>query len=167
MMKKLPPLHEITAQDVMTAEPTTVDPEMSIRAFVETLEGLGVSGVPVVDKQGAVVGVVSKSDLLHACMDRANDYEPTYLYELMRGEENDEIGSAGSFHEPDIRVEDFMSDDPMTASPATPISTLAKMMHDTQMHRIIIVDAEQMPIGIVTSLDLVRVIAETPSPIRS
>ncbi len=153
-------LTSLTAQDIMTPEPVCAEPHMSIRALVELLSGVGVSGAPVVNRQGAVIGVVSKSDLLHASLEHADDYEPAYLYELLRGEEDDEVGPASAFAEPDIRVEDFMSDDAVTAPPTASVAALAAMMTEGRIHRIIIVDAEQIPIGVVTSLDIVKTVAE-------
>lgn len=154
---------QLTARDMMTPEPVCAEPHMSIRALVELLDGAGVSGAPVVDAQGAVIGVVSKSDLLHACLERAEDYEPAYLYELIRGEEDEDVGPASSLPEPDIRVEDFMTDEPLTAPPSTPVVALAATMLEARVHRIIIVNGDRVPVGIVTSLDLVRVVADQAS----
>jgi CBS domain-containing protein len=53
----------------------------------------------------------------------------------------------------------FMTPDPVTAVPETPIHTLARMMIDTHIHRVIIVDAEQKPVGIVSSTDLLALLA--------
>lgn len=164
ILSSLRTITELTARDVMTPEPICAEPHMSIRTLVELLEGAGVSGAPVIDRQGGVIGVVSKSDLLHACLERAEDYEPAYLYELIRGEEDEDVGPASSFSEPDIRVEDFMTDDPITAPPSAPISALAAMMHESRIHRVIIASDDRVPLGIVTSLDLVRVIAERAAP---
>lgn len=153
-------LTSLTARDIMTPDPVCAEPHMPIRALVELLEGAGVSGAPVVDRQGAVIGVVSKSDLLHACLERADDYEPAYLYEMIRGDEDDEVGPASSFPDPEIRVEDFMTDEPLTAPPTAALHALATMMHEARVHRVIIADGDRVPVGVVTSLDIVRVVAE-------
>lgn len=155
------PISAQRASDLMTANPVCAAPHMSVRDLVVLLDGAGVSGAPVVDRQGAVIGVVSKSDLLHACLSRADDYEPAYLYELIRGDESEDVGPASGFPDPDIRVEDFMSEDPITAPPSTPVTALARTMLESRVHRVVIVDDERIPIGIVTSLDLVRLIAES------
>ncbi len=153
-------LTNLTAGDIMTPEPVCAEPQMSIRALVELLEGAGVSGAPVVDQQGAVIGVVSKSDLLHACLERAEDYEPAYLYELIRGDEEEDVGPASSFPEPELHVENFMTEDPLTVSPGAPLTELAALMLDSRVHRVIVVDAESLPLGVVTSLDIVHVVAD-------
>jgi predicted transcriptional regulator len=155
------PISERRARDLMSGDPICATPHMSVRDLVVLLDGAGVSGAPVVDRQGAIVGVVSKSDLLHACLSRSDDYEPAYLYELIRGDEQDDVGPASAFPDPEIHVEDFMSDEPITAPPSAPVSRVARMMIESKVHRVIIVDRERVPVGVVTSLDIVRLVAES------
>jgi CBS domain-containing protein len=57
-------------------------------------------------------------------------------------------------------VDDIMTPDAVTAGPATPIHELATKMVGSRVHRVIIVDREEIPVGIVTSLDLVRALAD-------
>ena len=54
----------MNAGDVMTANVVTVGPATPIAEVVNTLLRQGISAVPVVDEQGAVLGVVSEGDLL-------------------------------------------------------------------------------------------------------
>lgn len=60
---------------------------------------------------------------------------------------------------PTDQVRRFMTPNPVTTGPATPVSTLARMMIDAHIHRIIVVDDEQRPIGVVSSTDLLAAIA--------
>jgi len=53
------------AADVMTTEVVSVDPDMSVQALAALLSERGISGVPVVDADNRVVGIVSEGDLLH------------------------------------------------------------------------------------------------------
>ena len=61
---------------------------------------------------------------------------------------------------PNDEVRQFMTADPVTVAPATSIRTLARMMIDAHIHRVIVVDEERQPIGIVSSTDLLAVLAE-------
>src|SRR5215471_20418007 len=53
------------AMDVMTTNVITVVPDTSVQALATLLSERGISGVPVVDKDGRLVGIVSEGDLLH------------------------------------------------------------------------------------------------------
>jgi CBS domain-containing protein len=53
------------AMDVMTANVITVDPSTSVLAVAKLLSEHAISGVPVVDAAGRLVGIVSEGDLLH------------------------------------------------------------------------------------------------------
>jgi CBS domain-containing protein len=53
----------------------------------------------------------------------------------------------------------YMITNPVTAAPTTCIRTLARMMIDAHIHRLIVVDKEQRPIGIVSSTDLLAAMA--------
>jgi len=67
---------------------------------------------------------------------------------------------------PTDEVSRFMTFDPVTVSADTPISVLARMMIDAHPHRIIVVDDENSPIGMVTSTDILAALAylATESP---
>jgi CBS domain-containing protein len=122
--------------------------------LAEILEGNGISGVPVVDVQERVVGVVSRTDLLHRCMDgpRGSGAE-SFFAALAQGLEG------GSDIDPEElgTVEEFMSVDPVTARPDEPIAVVARRMAEERVHRVVVVDDEQHAIGMVTTLDLLKV----------
>lgn len=60
---------------------------------------------------------------------------------------------------PTDEVRKFMTADPVTARPATSARTLARMMIDAHIHRVIVVDEERRPIGVVSSTDLLAALA--------
>jgi CBS domain-containing protein len=60
---------------------------------------------------------------------------------------------------PTDEVRQFMTPDPVTARPATPIRVLVRMMIDAHIHRIIVVDEERRPIGVVSSTDVLAALA--------
>ncbi len=149
----------LTAGDIMTRDPVCATPNMSARVLAQQLNSAGVSGLPVVDHRGVLIGVVSKSDLVRGCIEQSEDYEPAYLFEIMGYEDEDELGPASSYPEQEICVEDIMSGDPIAVGPDAPVRKVASRLADAGVHRAIVVDDDRCPIGIVTSLDLVRVLA--------
>lgn len=60
---------------------------------------------------------------------------------------------------PHDEIRRFMTPDPVMAKPLTPVRTLARMMIDAHVHRVIVVDEARRPIGIVSSTDLLAVLA--------
>jgi CBS domain-containing protein len=66
---------------------------------------------------------------------------------------------------PTEEVRQFMTADPVTVTPDTPIRVLARMMIDAHIHRVIVVDEERRPLGVVSSTDLLAALAEfEPEP---
>jgi len=64
---------------------------------------------------------------------------------------------------PTDEVRQFMTPDPVTAQAATSIRDLARMMIDAHIHRVIVVDEGRRPIGVVSSTDLLAVLAYSDS----
>jgi CBS domain-containing protein len=60
---------------------------------------------------------------------------------------------------PTDEVRRFMTADPVTVTPGTPISELARKMIDAHIHRVVVVDRNQTPLGIVSSTDLLAALA--------
>ena len=151
-------IDKLTAGEVMKTEPTTAEPWMTARQFAHLLEEEEISGVPVVDQQGHLVGVASRADLIHQSIALNNDNDLDFIFESLK-EENDEDEVPAINHERELHVEDFMVEDPITASPDEPVRTVAKRMTEARVHRVVIVEGE-IPVGIITSLDLARLVAE-------
>lgn len=150
------PQTTLHAADIMTAEPVCIDAGMTIREVARIFEEHEISGAPVVDASGRLVGVVSRTDLVRRAMAGEDDRDPRVLAELFGyDDEEDE----GPLPDPVVAVDDFMSTDPVTATPAASLRDLAQKMVRSRVHRVIIVDGDQTPVGIVTSLDLVKGLA--------
>jgi CBS domain-containing protein len=54
------------AMDIMTTDVITVDPDMTVQDLAKLLAERGISGAPVVDASGRLVGIVSEGDLCTA-----------------------------------------------------------------------------------------------------
>jgi CBS domain-containing protein len=140
-----------TAKDVMVPEPVCVEPSTTVRQLARIFEEHEISGAPVVDKEGRVIGIVTKTDLIRRCSEGTLDVPPAYLFEVLsdQGAEDDEI-----IPEPLVCVEDFMTEDPVTVTPDTPAGEIAHLMFEGRFHRVVVIDNKRFPVGIVTSLDL-------------
>jgi CBS-domain-containing membrane protein len=143
---------KLDATSVMTHDPITVDVSTSAHELARILTDNDISGVPVIDVQDRVIGVVSKTDLLKWCV-TGGDSDHDLLTSLKRSQDHrrrtDNVGV----------VEDFMTSEPVVATADEPITSLARRMVEEKVHRIAIVDEDGCLTGIVTSLDLLRAFA--------
>lgn len=150
-----PACAELRAKDVMSAEPVCVGPATRIRELARVFEIHEISGAPVVDHQGRVVGVVSKTDIIRRCSEGMRELSPAYFFDAL-SDEIDEEEFGEELHEPLVCVEDIMTDDPVTVAPDAPLADIALAMHANRIHRVIVVDEERFPVGVITSLDLLE-----------
>jgi CBS domain-containing protein len=140
--------------EIMSSSPVTVEPGTTIRQLARILEENEISGVPVVDQDDRVVGVVSKSDLIRRLWEGSQEEAPGYLFELLSEEAGEDVEL---MPEPLVVVGDFMTEDVVTVSPSDAIPEVAHQMAEAGIHRVIVVDRDGCAVGVVTSLDILRV----------
>ena len=134
------PFDRLVVADVMTIDPVTVAVDDSIEAAEHLLATFRVSGLPVVDGGGRLVGVLSRTDLLL-------DSGPT-MKQLVRGR------ASG------LRVGELMTSPALTVSLSASLVEAARVMHQEQVHRLVVVGENEVPIGVLSATDFVRVIAD-------
>jgi len=137
--------------------------QMSIPAAAHLLGLAKVSGAPVVDEEGRCIGVLSASDFLHFAEKgkvhaHAHAAESTVRAWQIFDDVKDDSREI---------VEDYMNCDPVTVPPGMSIGKLARMMIDAHIHRVIVVDENDHPIGIVSSIDILAAIAQADSQYSS
>jgi CBS domain-containing protein len=149
----------LKAADIMKREVISVREDLSIADLVELLYDHRIGGVPVVDGAGALVGVVSATDVLLGDMvlGQAPAMETDYHTSPPMTPENWEVMRIEP--EDDRRVRDLMSTGVITAQPETPIEELARIMHTHRIHRLIVIDGGRLA-GIVTTMDILRAVME-------
>jgi len=151
------PATKLKVKDVMTREPVAVSPSMTLRELAQLLDTNEISGVPVVDTQDHVLGVVSKTDLIHRWLEGEDGDRAEPFGDAL----DDEWGDLAAMMPEDLGVvEDIMSADVVTATQDEPVSAVARRMAEGGIHRIIVVDERGYLHGIVTSLDLLKVFPE-------
>jgi CBS domain-containing protein/copper chaperone CopZ len=149
----------LTAKDVMVPEPICVEPSTTIRQLAREFEENQISGAPVVDQEGRVIGVVSKTDLIRRCSEGTGEVPPADLFEVLSEQGGEDEDDRGAGSEPLICVQEFMTEDPVTVALDTPVSCIGRIMFERRIHRVVVVDGERFPLGIITSLDLLGVVA--------
>lgn len=136
--------YELTAGDLMTIDPVVIALDAPIEDAERLILEHGVSGLPVVDHDGALLGVVSQTDFMHL----ANPDVRGLIHHKASG----------------IRVGEIMSRPPVTAGVSTPLVEAARRMVSERVHRVVVVDDEQRPLGVLSAMDFVTLFAEGGIP---
>ncbi|MHB9075142.1 MAG: CBS domain-containing protein [Desulfobaccales bacterium] len=150
----------LQARNIMTIDVLTVSPETSISELSKLLENRKIGGVPVVDKDGRLVGVITQSDLV----ERARDLEMPPAINILDLHIYLQIPSH-LFHKVEkmlgTTVGDCMTENPVTVAPDTPVSKVAALMAKQKVHTLPVVEGTKL-VGIIGKMDLVRSMAEEP-----
>jgi len=150
------PLLSLTAADLMSRTVIMIPQEMSLRSAAHLLSQNRVSGAPVVDARGRCAGVLSSTDFVRFMKNEEQARHP-HLQSWPAVYSAWQVVDSDAF--PVDKVSTFMTPDPVTTNSATSIGKLAQQMLDAHIHRIVVVDEEQRPIGIVSSTDILAALA--------
>jgi CBS domain-containing protein len=144
------------ARDVMVSPVITVTPNSSVGALAQTLLKNRISGVPVVDWQGQLVGIVSEGDLLHRSETGTEPRRSRRLRPIMGIA--DERLAAEYIKAHSRKVADIMVRDVLTADPETPLEEIAILMEQNSIKRVPILSKGQL-VGIVSRANLIQAVA--------
>lgn len=147
-----------TVADVMTPNPILARPEMPLNEAIKILAERRISGLPVVDENEQLIGVISETDLMWR---ETGVTPPAYIMLL----DSVIYLENPSRYERDLHkalgqtVGEVMSRDPITATPDKSLGDAARLMHERNIHRLPILDPAGKVIGILTRGDIVRAMA--------
>ncbi len=147
-----------TVAEIMTANPTTISPEASLEEAIQILAEKEISGLPVVNEQGELVGIISETDLTwQATGVEAPPYVmflDSVIYLQNPTKHNQEVHKALG-----QTVEEAMSDRPTTVKGNQLVREAAKIMHDKKVRRLPVVDDNSKLIGMITQGDVIKMMA--------
>ena len=148
------------AMDVMTKEVLTTKPDATVREVAALLAERGISGVPVVDAAGGVVGIVSEGDLLHrteiGTERRPKRRRSWWLDSIASDLASDYVKSHGR------KVEDVMTREVITVSETTELADVAVLLETKGIKRVPVVTDGRL-VGIISRANLIRALAATES----
>jgi CBS domain-containing protein len=159
-------MRPITAADVMNPNVLMVQEDMTVEELAQFLVESEISGAPVVDSTGRLVGVVSVTDLARsvaqgtdAVADRAN---PDFFVSEWGGTlRHDEVEELRFSQETGMRVRDIMTPAIYSVDAETPIPEVAETLINSHIHRLLVTSGERV-VGIVTSSDLLGLLVREP-----
>jgi CBS domain-containing protein len=148
-------------EEIMTKEVITAKENDTLLEVASVLKENKIAGVPVLNEQEEVVGVVSEADVLKL-LENFHWYTSIFTaHDLMHvfGEDlhdiQQDIEKASK-----MKVKDVMSKNPRTIPPDTLIDDAAQIMHSTGFNRLPVVDEKGKLVGIVARADIISSLYE-------
>jgi CBS domain-containing protein len=149
------------AKDVMTSPVVSIEPDASIWQAVRIMLQRHISGLPVSDQKGALVGIVTEGDFLRRAETGTERRRPRWLeYLIGPGRLADEYTRAHG-----RKVSEIMTADPLTISEDTPLDEIVRLMEKRQIKRLPVVRDQQVA-GIISRANLVHALASVARDIR-
>ncbi len=150
------------AKDIMSSPPVSIPEDSTLRDAIELLAKYRFSGVPVVNSEGKIAGIISDTDIIR--YSEKVEVVPTTnltgwispyadvsnLATMRKGIE--------SLHQ--TRVGEVMTKKVYTVNEGTEASDIARLMNRRNINRIPVVDSENKLVGIVTRADMVSCMAK-------
>jgi CBS domain-containing protein len=144
----------LTARDIMSRDIITVTEESTIKELAKILTNNQISGVPVIDDSGKLVGVVTESDLIFQTKKVHIPTVITILDSVFYLENPDKMGDemkkmAGS------KVKDILTSSPVTVTEETPLDEIATIMSEKNFHTLPVVNKDTL-VGVIGKKDIIR-----------
>src|SRR6516165_9793154 len=150
------------ARDVMVPTVITVGVDASIGEVADTLLSHHISGAPVVNKKGELVGVVSEGDLMRR-PETGTTRRPSWWLALLSSDR----ASATEYIESHSRkVADVMTRDVISATPDTSLGHIAALLERNRIKRVPILEAGRL-VGIVTRANILQALASATKKLLS
>jgi len=143
---------KLTARDLMTPDVVTVPPETPVVAMAKLMADRGISAVPVLGADGALLGLVTEADLIRRLADEDEEHRPGWLAAIFT--------NAGSLADRYARTHgatarDVMTEDVITVGPDETVAHIAALMEEKKIRRVLVVQGGRLK-GIVSRADLLR-----------
>ncbi|WP_344027322.1 CBS domain-containing protein [Streptomyces luteireticuli] len=146
-----------TVDELMTRNVVQVRPDTPFKEIVKELAENDVTAVPVVARDGRVIGVVSEADLMRKSADQPDPFGRVPVPNL---EEWERAKAEGA------RAEELMSAPPVCARPEWNVVETARLMTVQGVKRLPVVDEADRLLGIISRADILRVFLRDDSAIR-
>jgi CBS domain-containing protein len=148
----------LTARDIMTRDIITVTEESTIKELARILTSNHISGVPVINDSGKLVGVVTESDLIFQTKKVHIPTVITILDSVFYLENPDKMGDemkkmAGT------KVKDILTSSPITVTEETPLDEIATIMSEKNFHTLPVVNKDTL-VGVIGKKDIIRTLID-------
>jgi len=147
-----------TAADLMTPNPVSIRADATLREALALLIDHGFSAAPVIDEAGRPVGVLSRTDILVHDREKVEYLEPLPEYYDRRELAARLLGEPSEGFEVErvdrTRVRDMMTPAVFSVGLETPAARVVGDMLALRVHRLFVVDARGVLVGVISPLDV-------------
>lgn len=143
-------------ENMMTNLVHCVGPDTSMQELKRLFQKQGISAAPVADKMGALLGVISKTNLLNASLakDRQFDFYPDFFH-MPSYQAGHEHHPSDVFTELAGTVKEYMTKDSFTIGPDEDLSVAARTMFENRIHHLIVTKHDKV-VGVISSFDILK-----------
>lgn len=143
-------LHGITADMIMTKPVHSIYESDNIAKSALTMAKSGVSGLPVINENGEIVGVISEKDFLR---ELSKDGPLSFMAVIAQC-----LGNKGCVALPikKLAVKDIMASPAVTVDEKVTLSEVVNLLKEKEINRLPVKDEANRPVGIITRSDIIR-----------
>ena len=143
---------EMLVKDVMTRNVISISKFESIMTVANILTEKNISGLPVVDKEGKVIGIITQADILSMVgVGREHTFKDLLKYMLGERLPERRLGD---------HVGDIMTTPALTIKPDMNIAEAVRLMEERRIRRLTVADGDNRLIGILTRADILKAVIE-------
>ena len=143
------------ARDVMVSPVITVGDDATVQDVAKTMMARRISAVPVIDKAGKLVGVVTEADLMHR-IEAGTERPYSWWLHMLSG---DRAMAADYVKSHARKIADVMTREVKAAGPETPLVDIAELFETHHVKRVPIVNEAGDLVGIVSRANIVQAVA--------
>ncbi len=141
---------EMLVQDVMTKNVISISKYESVMQVANMLSEKNISGLPVVDKESKVIGIITQADILSMVgVSREHTFKDLLKYMLGEPLPQRKMGDL---------VGDIMTSPALTIKPNENIAEVVRIMDEKKIRRLTVVDDKNVLIGIITRADILKAV---------
>jgi CBS domain-containing protein len=148
------------AAELMTPNPVSIRERATIKEALALLIDKGFSAAPVIDNAGRPTGVLSRSDLLVHDREQVEYLKPVPEYfdlEDLATSAGEKLPSGFQVEKVDrTRVKELMTPVVFSVRPNTPVAKVVEELVTLKVHRLFVVDASGVLVGVISALDVLK-----------
>ena len=153
-------MNQWKAKDIMTTSPILIKQDQNVGEVVAMFRRKLISGAPVQDDSGTLVGVVTLRDIAFTGMHKSGGGESMSGYFVGSDDKADLEKDLEWQWDPNLKVSEIMTPTVFSVDVETTVAEIADTMLRGRIHRLMVTENNRL-VGIVTSHDLLKVVRDS------